>query len=74
MRRQSQLSEAVESRTVIGEAIGLLMQRYQIERERAFQSVVTPSWLRTDSEVTRREGSPGVLVEQVTQQRPRHRC
>jgi AmiR/NasT family two-component response regulator len=38
VRRQSQLSEAVESRTVIGQAIGLLMQRYQTERERAVRS------------------------------------
>jgi len=42
-RRESELTEAVESRTVIGQAIGLLMERYEIDRERAFQFLVRAS-------------------------------
>jgi GAF domain-containing protein len=41
--RESQLAKAVESRTVIGQSIGLLMERYQIDRERAFQFLVRAS-------------------------------
>jgi GAF domain-containing protein len=42
-RRESQLAEALESRTIIGTAVGLLMARYQIDRNRAFQFLVRAS-------------------------------
>jgi AmiR/NasT family two-component response regulator len=42
-RRESQLSEALATRKVIGQAIGLLMARYRINEERAFQFLVRAS-------------------------------
>jgi GAF domain-containing protein len=42
-RRESQLNEAIDSRTVLGKAIGLVMERYQINDERAFQFIVRAS-------------------------------
>ena len=42
-RRESQLSEALATRKVIGQAIGLLMARYRISEERAFQFLVRAS-------------------------------
>jgi GAF domain-containing protein len=42
-RRESQLAEALESRTMIGTAVGLLMARYEIDRNRAFQFLVRAS-------------------------------
>lgn len=42
-RRESQLAEALESRTIIGTAVGLVMERYRIDRERALQFLVRAS-------------------------------
>lgn len=42
-RRESQLNEAIDSRTVLGKAIGLVMERYKISDERAFQFIVRAS-------------------------------
>jgi len=42
-RFEHQLAEAVASRQVIGTAIGILMQRYQITEDRAFQFLVRTS-------------------------------
>ncbi|MGN6575464.1 MAG: ANTAR domain-containing protein [Nocardioides sp.] len=42
-RRESQLSEALTTRKVIGQAIGLVMARYRIDEERAFQFLVRAS-------------------------------
>jgi GAF domain-containing protein len=42
-RRESQLSEALATRKVIGQAIGLVMARYRINEERAFQFLVRAS-------------------------------
>ncbi len=42
-RRESQLSEALATRKVIGQAIGLVMARYRISEERAFQFLVRAS-------------------------------
>lgn len=36
-RRVSQLDTALESRTVIGQAVGILMERYQVDRDQAFR-------------------------------------
>ena len=42
-RRESQLNEALESRTVLGQATGIVMERYRISSERAFQFIVRAS-------------------------------
>jgi GAF domain-containing protein len=42
-RRESQLEEALSTRQSIGTAIGLVMGRYQISQERAFQFLVRAS-------------------------------
>jgi GAF domain-containing protein len=42
-RRESQLSEALATRKAIGQAIGLVMERYQMDEERAFQFLVRVS-------------------------------
>lgn len=42
-RFEHQLAEAVASRQVIGTAIGILMQRYEITEDRAFQFLVRTS-------------------------------
>jgi GAF domain-containing protein len=42
-RRESQLNDAIETRTLLGKAIGLVMERYQINDERAFQFIVRAS-------------------------------
>jgi GAF domain-containing protein len=42
-RKESQLTEALASRTVIGQATGILMERDMINHERAFQSLVRTS-------------------------------
>ena len=42
-RYEHQLTEAVASRQVIGTAVGILMERYQITEERAFQFLVRTS-------------------------------
>lgn len=41
--RESQLSDAMATRKAIGQAIGILMERYQINEERAFQFLVRAS-------------------------------
>lgn len=42
-RRESQLSEALVTRKVIGQALGIVMERYEISEERAFQFLVRVS-------------------------------
>lgn len=42
-RQETQLNEAIASRKVIGQAIGILMERYRIEEHRAFQFLVRAS-------------------------------
>jgi GAF domain-containing protein len=42
-RRESQLSEALESRAMIATAVGLVMARYQIDQTRAFQYLARAS-------------------------------
>ena len=42
-KRQSQLADAIESRKTIGTAIGLVMARYGIDQDRAFQFLVRAS-------------------------------
>lgn len=42
-RREGQLSEALATRKVIGQAMGLVMERYQMDEERAFQFLVRVS-------------------------------
>jgi DNA-binding NarL/FixJ family response regulator len=43
VRERHQLNQALESRRVIGMALGMLMQRYQIDEDRAFQFLVRMS-------------------------------
>lgn len=42
-RQELQLNEALESRKVIGQAIGLVMQRYELDEDRAFQFLIRAS-------------------------------
>jgi GAF domain-containing protein len=42
-RQEFQLNEALESRKVIGQALGLVMQRYELDEDRAFQFLVRAS-------------------------------
>ncbi len=42
-RKESQLNDALASRKIIGQAIGILTERYQIDDERAFQFLVRAS-------------------------------
>jgi GAF domain-containing protein len=42
-RRESQLNEAIGTRSIIGTAIGLVMERYQLSHDRAFQFLVRAS-------------------------------
>nr|WP_281366587.1 ANTAR domain-containing protein [Nocardioides thalensis] len=42
-RYEHQLNEALASRKAIGQAIGLIMQRYQIDEDRAFHFLVRAS-------------------------------
>ncbi len=42
-RRVTQLSEALTTRKVIGQALGVVMERYQISEERAFRFLVRAS-------------------------------
>lgn len=42
-RHEEELSNAVTSRQLIGQAIGILMERYQIDEDRTFQFVVRAS-------------------------------
>lgn len=42
-RREEQLSEAITTRKAIGQAIGLVMERYQIDEDRAFQFLIRVS-------------------------------
>ena len=42
-REALQMHEALESRKVIGQALGLLMERYEMNEERAFQFLVRVS-------------------------------
>lgn len=43
VRKESQLSDALTSRMVIGQATGILMERYRIDSERAFQFLIRAS-------------------------------
>ena len=42
-RQESQLNEAIASRKTIGQALGILMERYQIDEDRAFQFLIRAS-------------------------------
>jgi GAF domain-containing protein len=42
-RHEGQLNDAIASRKVIGQAIGILMERYQIDEDRAFQFLIRAS-------------------------------
>ena len=42
-KHESQLNEAIASRKGIGQAIGILMERYQIDEDRAFQFLIRAS-------------------------------
>lgn len=42
-RQEFQLNEALESRKVIGQAMGLIMQKYELDEDRAFQFLVRAS-------------------------------
>lgn len=42
-RRERQLSEALATRKAIGQAIGMVMERYQLDEDRAFQYLVRVS-------------------------------
>jgi GAF domain-containing protein len=42
-RQEFQLNQALESRKLIGEAMGLVMQRYELDEDRAFQFLVRAS-------------------------------
>ena len=42
-RHEGQLNEAIASRKAIGQAIGILMERYQIDEDRAFQFLIRAS-------------------------------
>lgn len=59
-RRESQLTEAMASRKVIGQAIGLLMERYQLDEKRAFQFL---SRISSTSNVKIRDVAQELVVE-----------
>lgn len=42
-QHQGQLQDAIESRTVIGQAVGMVMERYQLDAGRAFDYLVRAS-------------------------------
>jgi len=42
-RQEFQLNEALQSRKVIGQALGLVMQKYQVDEDRAFQFLIRAS-------------------------------
>jgi GAF domain-containing protein len=42
-RKEFQLSEALESRKIIGQAMGLVMQKYELDEDHAFQFLVRAS-------------------------------
>lgn len=42
-RQEDQLNQALNSRKIIGQAIGIVMERYQIDQERAFQFLARAS-------------------------------
>lgn len=42
-KHEDQLNEALESRKMIGQAIGLVMERYQLPEDRAFQFLIRAS-------------------------------
>ena len=55
-RREDQLHEAVSSRTTIGTALGVLMERYSLDSERAFDVLCrTASETRTKLYVVARQ-------------------
>jgi AmiR/NasT family two-component response regulator len=64
-RKECQLGEALRSRKTIGMAIGILMERYQMSDERAFQFLIRAS---QGSNLKLRD----VAAELVTQTTERH--
>lgn len=42
-RQESQLNEALVSRKVVGQAVGIIMERYRIDEHRAFQFLIRAS-------------------------------
>jgi hypothetical protein len=53
------LNDAIDTRTVIGEAIGIIMERYQIDNERAFQFLLKVS---SHSNIKLREVAAGIVT------------
>jgi GAF domain-containing protein len=58
-RQAHQLNESVSSRQVIGTAVGLMMERYQLTEDRAFQFLVRAS---TTSNIKLRAIAEGVVT------------
>ncbi|MGZ0148190.1 GAF and ANTAR domain-containing protein [Kribbella sp. WER1] len=59
-RHESTMTEALESRTTIGTAIGILMERYQLDENRAFTFLVRTS---QTGNVKLREVAAGVVAD-----------
>ena len=57
-RHEHQLNEAISTRKVIGQAIGIIMERYQIDEDRAFHFLARAS---STSNVKLREVAQGVV-------------
>lgn len=65
-RHQSTMTEALESRTTIGTAIGILMERYQLDENRAFRFLVRTS---QTGNVKLREVAAGVVADALKKAR-----
>jgi transcriptional regulator with GAF, ATPase, and Fis domain len=65
-RKESQLNDALASRKIIGQAIGILTERYRIDEERAFQFLVRAS---STSNMKLRE-----IADELVQQNNRAHC
>jgi hypothetical protein len=59
-RHEETMSEALESRTTIGTAIGILMERYQLDANRAFTFLVRTS---QTGNIKLREVAAGVVAD-----------
>ena len=68
-RHEHQLNEALVTRKVIGQAIGLIMQRYQIDEDRAFHFLVRAS---TTSNIKLRAVAEEVVDTANREFSPRH--
>lgn len=61
-QHESQLNQALDSRKIIGQAIGILMERYRIDSDRAFQFLLRAS---STSNIKLREVADEVVVSSV---------